>query len=101
MCCHTLNDILSKIIMAALINRICYICYIFNVSLCMLFINVVKCDTSLYNADDGVTVLNSTNFDNIILGTENNWFVQFYATWCGHCIGFKPNWTKFAQRISG
>ena len=35
--------------------------------------------------DGEVVVLDTTNFDALVIGTKDIWIVEFYAPWCGHC----------------
>lgn len=56
---------------------------------------------SLYDNSMPLQVLNTTNFDKVILRKENAWIVQFYNHWCGHCIKFSPIFRAFAYDIAG
>uniref|UniRef100_A0A8D0MLU0 Sulfhydryl oxidase n=1 Tax=Sus scrofa TaxID=9823 RepID=A0A8D0MLU0_PIG len=29
------------------------------------------------------------------------WLVQFYSSWCGHCIGYAPTWRALADDVRG
>jgi len=32
------------------------------------------------------------DFDELVMGTEDPIFVEFYAPWCGHCKSLEPTW---------
>lgn len=57
--------------------------------------------SSLYSEKDPIVILNNGNFNNIVLGTETFWVVEFYNSWCGHCIKFAPTMKEFAQDMTG
>ncbi|XP_033643196.1 sulfhydryl oxidase 1-like isoform X1 [Asterias rubens] len=56
---------------------------------------------SLYNISDQVTVLENKTLKSTVYNSEQAWFVQFYSSWCGHCLHFAPVWKAFAVDISG
>lgn len=43
-----------------------------------------------------VVVLDSTNFDKIVMDTTKDVLVEFYAPWCGHCKSLAPVYEKVA-----
>jgi len=47
-------------------------------------------------AASAVIVLNSNNFDSIVLDSTKDVFVEFYAPWCGHCKRLIPVWEKLS-----
>ncbi|XP_051166637.1 sulfhydryl oxidase 2-like isoform X2 [Leptopilina boulardi] len=53
----------------------------------------------LYNESDHVVILNITNFKSYIYNSKSSWFVEFYSTWCGHCVRFAPIWKTFASNV--
>ncbi|XP_038045345.1 sulfhydryl oxidase 1-like [Patiria miniata] len=57
--------------------------------------------TSLYDPSDDVSVLNNSTLKGAIFGSKQAWFVQFYSSWCGHCVHFAPTWKEFAGDIKG
>jgi len=48
-------------------------------------------------APSEVAILDSTNFDSIVLDTKKHVLVEFYAPWCGHCKKLAPTWEKLAS----
>lgn len=70
---------------------------------CIIFVLLLFSPTSilgdLYKSSDHVIILNNKNFYQELLGTSNGWIVEFYNSWCGHCIGFAPTWKKFSSEV--
>jgi protein disulfide-isomerase A6 len=49
------------------------------------------------SGDDGdVVTLTDSNFDELVYGSEDIWFVELYAPWCGHCKRLQPEWNEAA-----
>jgi len=48
-----------------------------------------------------VTDLTDADFDDAVLPSEDNWIVEFYAPWCGHCKELKPQFEKTAEAQAG
>jgi len=44
-----------------------------------------------------IVILDSTNFDSIVLDSKKHVLVEFYAPWCGHCKKLAPTWEKLAN----
>ena len=53
----------------------------------------------LYTEDDKIELLNNTNFQAVVCGSEKAWLVEFYSSWCGHCINFAPAFKEFAAEV--
>jgi thiol oxidase len=43
---------------------------------------------SFYNASDKITILNSDNLLSIVYQSNTAWLIEFYASWCGHCLNY-------------
>lgn len=60
---------------------------------------VVPAQPSLYNASDPIVLLTTIDFQHTILATSNAWLVEFYSSWCGHCIDFAPAFRELANDV--
>lgn len=52
------------------------------------------------SADD-VIELTDSNFESLVLNSEDIWLVEFFAPWCGHCKNLKPHWEQAATELKG
>nr|XP_054769735.1 sulfhydryl oxidase 2-like [Lytechinus pictus] len=64
--------------------------------LLLIFSLFLEVKAKLYDPPGDVVVLNHQNFVNDVFNSEKMWFVEFYSSWCGHCIHFEPTWKSFA-----
>lgn len=48
-----------------------------------------------------VVSLNDGNFHSEVVSSDDMWFVEFYAPWCGHCQALKPIWIDLADNLDG
>jgi thiol oxidase len=56
----------------------------------------------LYGPEDvGIVNLESGNFSKVVLGAKTAFLVEFYSSYCGHCINFAPSFKEFARRVAG
>ncbi|XP_029473613.1 sulfhydryl oxidase 1 [Rhinatrema bivittatum] len=53
----------------------------------------------LYEPSDAVVQLQPDTVRAHLLNSNSAWFIEFYASWCGHCIGFAPTWKALARDI--
>ena len=63
------------------------------------FLSIARSD--LYTEDDHIAILTNDTFNNQVIGSNNAWFIEFYASWCGHCQRFAPKWKLLAQNVTG
>ncbi|VDN10263.1 unnamed protein product [Dibothriocephalus latus] len=51
--------------------------------------------------DGSVIELTDSNFDDLVLKSQDEWLVSFYAPWCPHCKSLKPQWELAAKKLGG
>lgn len=61
----------------------------------------VLADEGLYKTSDDVVILTGEYFENAVLGTNSAWIIEFYNSWCGHCVHFAPTYKTFATDVKG
>ncbi|XP_037362247.1 sulfhydryl oxidase 1 [Talpa occidentalis] len=55
--------------------------------------------SALYSASDPLTLLQADSIHRAVLGSRSAWAVEFFASWCGHCIAFAPTWKALANDV--
>ncbi|XP_029641498.1 dnaJ homolog subfamily C member 10 [Octopus sinensis] len=48
-----------------------------------------------------VVTLRSSSFHSKVINSKQPWIVDFYASWCGHCQIFKPQFEQVAAKLEG
>ncbi|KAL1493200.1 hypothetical protein ABEB36_011300 [Hypothenemus hampei] len=57
--------------------------------------------SSSSDSSDDVIELTDSNFDKLVLQSDDMWLVEFFAPWCGHCKNLAPHWAKAATELKG
>ncbi|XP_066247217.1 protein disulfide-isomerase A6 homolog [Euwallacea similis] len=52
-------------------------------------------------SSNDVIELTDSNFDKLVLQSDDLWLVEFFAPWCGHCKNLAPHWAKAATELKG
>ncbi|KAL5018533.1 hypothetical protein ScPMuIL_004255 [Solemya velum] len=50
---------------------------------------------------EDVIELTDSNFEKLVLNSEDMWMVEFFAPWCGHCKNLAPHWASAATELKG
>lgn len=48
-----------------------------------------------------VVELTDTNFNALVMESQDMWLVEFFAPWCGHCKNLAPEWESAAKQLKG
>ncbi|KAM4739450.1 sulfhydryl oxidase 1 [Anableps anableps] len=56
-------------------------------------------EAGLYTASDQIVLLSEQNVGSVLINSSAAMVVEFYASWCGHCISFSPTYKKLARDI--
>uniref|UniRef100_K9IML5 Sulfhydryl oxidase n=1 Tax=Desmodus rotundus TaxID=9430 RepID=K9IML5_DESRO len=55
--------------------------------------------SALYSPSDPLTLLQADTVRGAVLNSRSAWAVEFFASWCGHCIAFAPTWKALANDV--
>ncbi|KAJ3600007.1 hypothetical protein NHX12_033959 [Muraenolepis orangiensis] len=56
-------------------------------------------EAGLYTASDQIVVLSPLNVNSVLINSTAAVLVEFYASWCGHCIHFSALYKSLARDI--
>ncbi|XP_031163256.1 sulfhydryl oxidase 1 isoform X2 [Sander lucioperca] len=71
----------------------------FAIWLCFCLLFPSAAEAGLYTASDQVIVLSQENVESVLINSSAAVLVEFYASWCGHCIAFSPVYKSLASDI--
>ncbi|CAB0006373.1 unnamed protein product [Nesidiocoris tenuis] len=67
----------------------------------LAFMTAISMGRGLYSNFHDIVLLNGTNFDATVKNKEHSWIIEFYNSWCGHCLRFTTTYKRFAVDIKG
>ncbi|XP_061895501.1 sulfhydryl oxidase 1 [Entelurus aequoreus] len=70
---------------------------VFLISQCLLFASPVE--AGLYTASDQLILLSPDNVKTVLVNSSTTVVVEFFASWCGHCIAFSSVYKRLARDI--
>ncbi|XP_043576428.1 LIM/homeobox protein Lhx3 isoform X4 [Chiloscyllium plagiosum] len=53
----------------------------------------------LYSSQDSVTILEADGVKGLLGNSSAAWVVEFYSSWCGHCVNYAPTWKALARDV--
>uniref|UniRef100_A0A1A8K4A2 Sulfhydryl oxidase n=1 Tax=Nothobranchius kuhntae TaxID=321403 RepID=A0A1A8K4A2_NOTKU len=53
----------------------------------------------LYSEEDPLVILSGSSLKPTVTNSSTAWLVQFYSSWCGHCIQYSSTWKALAQDV--
>ncbi|KAF6201265.1 hypothetical protein GE061_005712 [Apolygus lucorum] len=63
------------------------------------FLIAISMGRGLYYNYPHVVNLNASNFDSVAKGKSYSWVIEFYNSWCGHCLRFTPTYKRLANDL--
>ncbi|XP_069842803.1 sulfhydryl oxidase 2 [Dendropsophus ebraccatus] len=61
---------------------------------------LVSADKTLYGPQDaGVSILERKSVNGALYNSSSAWLLEFYSSWCGHCINYAPTWRALASDV--
>ncbi|KAK2838223.1 hypothetical protein Q5P01_015435 [Channa striata] len=53
----------------------------------------------LYTEEDPLVILSSSSLTPTVTNSSSAWLLQFYSSWCGHCIQYSSTWKSLALDV--
>ncbi|XP_041861327.1 sulfhydryl oxidase 1 [Melanotaenia boesemani] len=70
-----------------------------GVLLCFYLLFLSSAEAELYTASDQLVILTPESVKSVLVNSTAAMVVEFYASWCGHCISFSPIYKRLASDI--
>ncbi|XP_044051716.1 sulfhydryl oxidase 2 [Siniperca chuatsi] len=64
-----------------------------------LFPGCLAAAARLYTEEDPLVILSSSSLKPTVSNSSSAWLVQFFSSWCGHCIQYSSTWKALAQDV--
>lgn len=61
----------------------------------------VRAASSLYTEEDPLVILSSGRLRSSVTNSSSAWILQFFSSWCGHCIQYSSTWKLLAEDVKG
>ncbi|ESN95836.1 hypothetical protein HELRODRAFT_102482 [Helobdella robusta] len=55
----------------------------------------------IYDDDPEIITLSRSDYDVLVEGTNDMWFINFYSPHCSHCHDLAPTWREVARELVG
>ncbi|KAJ1146092.1 hypothetical protein NDU88_012374 [Pleurodeles waltl] len=55
----------------------------------------------LYSPSDPLYLLDEGSVRRALSNSSSAWLVEFYSSWCGHCVNYAPIWRELAADVTG
>uniref|UniRef100_A0A8C5MZD2 Sulfhydryl oxidase n=1 Tax=Leptobrachium leishanense TaxID=445787 RepID=A0A8C5MZD2_9ANUR len=53
----------------------------------------------LYGPQDPLTILDRSSLPWTLYNSSSAWLLEFYSSWCGHCVQYAPTWKLLAGDV--
>lgn len=65
------------------------------------FFALIGVEAMYETASSKVEKLTDSNFQKLVMNSDELWMVEFYSNGCGHCKNLEPHWDKAARMLKG
>ena len=72
---------------------------VFVTTVFWVFLSFASLSQALYPTSSDVVELTPSNFNKLVVNSDEIWVVEFFAPWCGHCQSLVPEYTKAASAL--